>query len=192
MPVNVAVGTSNPIKVRAVERVFSRFYDASVAMVKVVTSVGSQPVGLTEVMAGALERAVKSLRSSSHDFGVGVEAGPITFPSSSGYLETQIAVVVDRECRASVGLSPSFELDKRIVELMIVGVELEKAAGISRIGGLGEGVGFVGVASLGTLSRQELTEQAVLMALLPRLAGQTTLASVRDVAEQAGVSFIDC
>ncbi len=182
--VRVAVGTSNPMKVRAAEIVFKAFMNARVVGVRVETGVGLQPAGVRNVLLGALRRAVDSLRGTGADYGVGVEAGPIEFPSSTGFLETQVAVVVDRGCRAGVGLSPSFELEKHVVEAMIVGVELERVAGVERHVPLGEGIGFIGVATRGFITRLDLTVQAIAMALVPFIAGYRGLISVEDLAAQ--------
>jgi len=41
----VAVGTANPVKVKAVENVLSQFYDVAVVMKKIPSGVSSQPIG---------------------------------------------------------------------------------------------------------------------------------------------------
>ena len=182
--VKVAVGTSNPMKVRAAEIAFKAFMDASVFSVKVESGVGPQPAGVRSVLLGALRRAVGAIRESGADYGVGVEAGPIEFPSSTGFLETQVAVVVDRGCRAGVGLSPSFELEEGVVKAMIAGVELEGVVGVERRVPIGEGIGFIGVATRGFITRLELTVHAITMALVPFIAGYRRLARVEDLAAQ--------
>ncbi|BAA79766.2 conserved hypothetical protein [Aeropyrum pernix K1] len=191
MAVTVAVGTSNPIKYRAVLRAFSRYYDVRVVMVSVDSGVGPQPSGVADVVGGALARAVRAVEKADSYFGVGVEAGPIEFPASGGYVETQVAAIVDRDCRATIGMSPSFEVDRRVLALMLDGVEMEKAVGVERHGGLGESVGFVGVATSGAVTRQDLTEHAVIMALIPRLMGYGSIATVEEIAAQAGAS-VEC
>ncbi|MFN4046019.1 MAG: inosine/xanthosine triphosphatase, partial [Acidilobaceae archaeon] len=165
----VAVGSLNPVKVRAVEKAFSRFLDVIVRSVKVTPTIPRQPVGSREILLGALERAIASVRLVGEAaWGVGVEAGPMEFYSSSGFLETQVAVIVDRECKVSIGLSPSFELSPSTIELMISGLELLQTMEIPRaMGDLGDLIGYVGYATEGHVTRMELTEAAVLMALIP-------------------------
>jgi inosine/xanthosine triphosphatase len=185
--ITVAVGTSNPLKLRAARLVFSRYFDALVVPVSVDSGVGPQPSGVRDVFRGALNRAVRALKKVDADFGVGVEAGPIELPSSTGFLETQVAVIVDRECRASVGLSPSFELDESVMRAVLAGVELERAVGVERRVPIGEGIGYVGVATRGLITRQELTAQAIAMALIPWLEGYKSIGSVSSLASQLGV-----
>ncbi len=181
----VAVGTSNPMKVRAVRRAFKLFIDAEVVPVKVETGVPDQPVGVRELVRGAALRAIKARKAAGAHYGVGVEAGPLPFPSSTGYIETQVAVIVGPGEKASVGLSPSFEVSPDIVKAMLARVELSKASGIVRGGrDIGEGIGFIGVKTRGHVTRQDLTFYAVVMALVPWLEGGAWLAGVEDLLAQ--------
>ncbi len=190
--VRVAVGTSNPLKVRAARIVFSRYFDAEVVAISVDSGVGPQPAGSRKVVAGALRRAVDAMRRTASDFGVGVEAGPVEFPSPLGYLETQVAVVVDRECRVGLGLSASFELDEDIVRSVVGGgVELERAVSYKRRVPIGEGIGFVGIATRGFITRMDLTIQAIAMALIPFIEGYSRMASANSLAESLGAR-IEC
>ncbi|MEM1873927.1 MAG: inosine/xanthosine triphosphatase [Acidilobaceae archaeon] len=189
MSFRVAVGSLNPVKLRAVERVLSRYYDAVVEGVSVETSVGSQPVGSRDVLLGALERALGALSMKRAEWGVGIEAGPIEFYTSSGFIEIEVAVIVDRDCRVSVGLSSGFEIDPSIVPAMLLGGELSQLVRVNRgVKDLGESIGYIGYLSSGFVTRQELTEQAVLAALLPRLAGASWLARVEELSARAGIS----
>lgn len=185
MPVRVAIGSLNPVKVRAVERVFSRYYDVVVEPVEVETSVGPQPVGTRDILLGALERALIALSKTNSDLGVGVEAGPIEFYTSSGFLEVEVAVVVDSDCTVSVGLSSGFEIDPSLIPAMFYGRELSELVRVNRgVKDLGESIGYIGYLTYGAMTRQELTEQAVLMALIPRLHRSSWLASVKDIARR--------
>lgn len=186
----VAVGSLNPVKVRAVEKVFSRYYNVMVEGVSVKTSVGPQPVGSRDVLLGSIERALGALALTDSDLGVGVEAGPIEFYTSSGFLEVEIATIVDRRCKVSVGLSAGFELDPAVVAAMMLGRELSEAVSVNRgVKDLGESIGYIGYLSSGAMTRQELTEQAVLMALLPRLSGASWLIDVRELGFRAGLEL---
>lgn len=187
----VAVGSLNPVKVRAVEKAFSRFLDVIVRSVEVTPTIPRQPVGSREILLGALERAVASVRLVGEAaWGVGVEAGPMEFYSSSGFLETQVAVIVDRECKVSIGLSPSFELSPSTIELMMSGLELLQTMEIPRaMGDLGDLIGYVGYATEGHVTRMELTEAAVLMALIPRITRAKWLASVDVISEMIGANL---
>ncbi len=180
-----AIGTSNPVKVRAAQRVFARLVGLPVRGVPVETSVSRQPVGLDELLRGALERAYRSRVLTGALYGVGVEAGLFEMPTSTGFIETQAAVIVGPGLRVSVGLSSSFELPPWLVEEMLSGKELGEAYRPRR-GDIGEGIGYIGVESMGYTTRQELTEQAIEAALLPWLRGSEWLQSAADLAEKLG------
>lgn len=189
MGIVVAVGSRNPVKVRGVERAFRRYYDVVVEPVDVSTPI-PQPIG-RDVVYWALVRAVKALEASERaSMGVGIEAGPIEFYTGGGFIETQVAVIVDSGCRASMGLSPSFELPRRVLKAVLEGVELSKAVEVRRGGDIGEGIGYVGILSRGKITRLELTEQAIVMALLPRVAGYE-LYSVDDISSRLGLK-VEC
>ncbi len=187
----VAVGSLNPVKVGAVKRTFSRFLDVVVKPVEVTPTIPRQPIGSREILLGALERALVSIGLVGEaEWGVGVEAGPIEFYSSSGFLETQVAAIVDRDCKVSIGLSPSFELSPSTVELMMSGLELLQTMEIPRaIGDLGDLIGYIGYATEGHMTRMEFTEAALLMALVPRITGAEWLAKVDLISEMLGVNL---
>jgi len=186
----VAVGTSNDLKVRAVSRVFKRYFDVKVVKVPVNVSVSPQPVGITELIKGALERAYKALSFVTNaDFGIGIEAGLLEFYTSTGFLETQVALILSSKGRISMGLSPSFELPKDVVEEMVEGIELAEASGIRRgKRDLGEIVGYVGVRTWGALTRLELTEMAVRVAIIPWLEGESEwLITLEELVRKLGI-----
>lgn len=181
----VALGSRNPLKKRAAERVFSSYFNSKVVMVPVDTGMPPQPIGLGEVVRGAALRALGALEKvGDAEFGVGVEAGLVEFVSSTGFLEVQVAVIARRDGRASVGLSQGFEVPPWIVDKMLGGVELAEASGIARgARDIGESIGYIGVKTWGRVTRQDLTEQAILMALTPWLDDPSWLATVDDIIE---------
>ncbi len=185
----VAVGSLNPVKIRSVSRVLSRFYDVEVRPVSVEVSIPRQPIGILDVLLGSLERAYKSLELvESASWGIGIEAGPIEFYSSSGFLEAQVAVIIDRLCRVSVGLSPSFELRPEIVKLMVSGVELSQVEVIPRgLGDIGEHIGYIGYVTRGYITRQVLTEMAIAMALTPRLQNAEWLMDINTLLSNMNI-----
>ena len=172
--VKVAVGSTNPVKVKAVKNVFSKLYGkprVEFLSVEVDSNVPSQPKNF-QTIEGALNRAGQALKKTNSDFGVGIEAGLFQFPHTiTGYVNIQWCVIVDKESRKTIGCSPGFELPVNVVKAIITeGKELEKVME-EVVGGnnLGEKEGAIGTLSKGFLSRLELTEQAVFMAMIPRL-----------------------
>lgn len=169
----VAVGSSNPVKVKAVERVFSKFYEVTVLMVSVSSEVPPQPVGLDVTIRGAVSRARNALAlSGSAELGVGIEAGLVQVPGTlSGYMDQQFAAIADRSGRVTLGGGPSFEYPPAIVSRVLgegieVGTAMDQLSGVEE---LGQKQGAIGYFSKGHMDRTSLTEQAVLMALLPRV-----------------------
>ncbi len=186
--ITVALASRNPLKRVAAERAFRRYFNARIVMVNVETGYPRQPVGLGELVGGAASRARAALeRVPGASFGVGVEAGLMEFPSSTGFIEVQVAVVANREGRASVGLSQGFELPPWVVERMLAGEELAEASRISRgVRDVGEYIGYIGVATHGAVTRLDLTLHAILMALTPWLQGGSQwLADLNEIEEAA-------
>ncbi|MEM2005521.1 MAG: inosine/xanthosine triphosphatase [Zestosphaera sp.] len=167
----VCAGTRNPSKLEGIRRAFSKaFGDTCLEVVSVDYVGGSpQPVGLSEVLNGALRRARNPPNSSECDFRVGVEAGIIELTPKM-YLDVQAAAVEDRNGFLSVGLSPAFQVPQSLIRLVFEGEarELEEAVElVYGIPSIGEREGVIHLLSEGLFDRTYLTEIAVLMALLP-------------------------
>ena len=167
----VSIGSRNPAKVKGVVSSFSRmrrfFPSVSFAEVDVTGAVRAQPMTLEETRQGAIERARLALRGREADFGVGVEAG--LFACGDDHLDLQIAVIMDGGGRSSTGSSCGFMLPRRTVERMVEEhAELDRFAheltGQARIR---EEHGVVYHLTGRTVSRVQMTEQCVTMALIP-------------------------
>lgn len=177
-PDRAAIATRNRGKywaaVRALERLCGISRDR-VVMVDPPPGLPAQPVGGLEVFRGALSRAVRAFEAVGRSgLGIGVEAGPVEFYTGTGYLETQVAVVVGPGRRYSVGMSPSFELPALLLDKMKKGVELGKLVEARRhVGDLGESIGYIGIATSGLVTRTDLTMHAIAMALVPWYSGYT-------------------
>lgn len=165
----VAVGSKNPVKLRGVERAFKELIGpAEVIGVEVDPGVSKQPVGLDEIVLGALNRAREALRKTASDCGVGVEAGYFRLHDYS--IEIQAAAVVDSSGRVGVGFSPGFPLPPKLVEAIERGEVSELEEAVDRLFGtrkIGEAGGLVSLLTRGKVTREELTYFAVVMALIP-------------------------
>ena len=172
----VAVGSTNPAKMKGTRLAFSRTLKTGTLVLKAVNTtalVRSQPLTLDETVEGAQERAMFALETARPDFGVGVEAGLIELGKAwpDHYLNVQIAAVVDTAGSLSFGCSSGFPIPNRLVarlkerreELDIYTHEL---AGVGKVR---EEHGIVYHLSGRRLSRVEMTEQCVSMALIPWL-----------------------
>jgi inosine/xanthosine triphosphatase len=129
----------------------------------------AQPRGLDEMAAGATARAKYALSVAEGDFGVGVEAGIFTI--GPVYFDNQVGAIADRKGKVSLGHSAGYMLPREAMEeLFREGKELERwAEKVSGINEVGDKGGLVKFLTKGTMTRTDLTEQCVIMALAPRL-----------------------
>ncbi|HUK75458.1 MAG TPA: inosine/xanthosine triphosphatase [Nitrososphaerales archaeon] len=170
----IAVGSTNPAKMKGARLAFSRvFGDVVLKEVDTTPLVKAQPMSLEETVEGAEERAVFASESARPDFGVGVEAGLIELGKGwpGHYLNLQIAAVVDRVGNLSFGCSSGSPIPTRFAEKLKQNREeldryTRELVGAKKVR---EEEGIVYHLSGKRLSRVEMTEQCVSMALLPWL-----------------------
>ena len=167
----VALGSTNPAKSKGAELAFSKVFPSVRLKAVRVDFVRSQPMSLEETVEGAQERATFALEVARADFGVGVEAGLFELGKAwpGHFLNTQVAAIVDKEGQASFGCSSAFPIPQKLVgRLKDHGEELDKytreLTGVSKVK---EEHGIVYHLSKKSLSRVEMTEQCVSMALIP-------------------------
>ncbi|MDF2954880.1 inosine/xanthosine triphosphatase [Candidatus Alkanophaga liquidiphilum] len=170
MRVRVAVGSNNPVKIKAVERAFSHFYNAVVESVAAPSGVSRQPFG-DDTIKGAVNRATFALKATASDLGVGIEAG--LFPvhgTLTGYVDVQWCAIADRYGRITLGCGPGFEHPPPIIRRVLEGVEVGDAMEtLTGIRDIGANIGAVGFLTKSILTRETITEHCVLMALIPRI-----------------------
>ncbi len=170
MALKVHVGSQNPLKAKAVRRVFSRLLDPvelEVSLVKVEPGVPKEPFG-EEIPLGAVRRAKEALKGA--DFGVGIEAGLVWNEALQVYFDVQFCAILDQKGRLTFGHGSGFVYPPKVIEEVkrgrAVGEVMSELTGIPEIG---RKAGSVGYLSKGALTRTELTEQAVLAAMIPRI-----------------------
>jgi len=170
MVLKVHVGSRNPVKAEAVEEVFSRaFGEVEVKLVEVDPGVPKEPFG-EEIEIGAIRRARQALASGEGDFGVGIEAGLVWNEVLRTYFDVQFCAVLDREGKLTFGHGPGFVYPPKVIEEVRKGRAVgEVMSGLTGIPEIGRKEGSIGYLSKGLLTRKELTEQAILAALIPRL-----------------------
>src|SRR2546426_11305369 len=140
---------------------------ARVRGVRVRTDVPEQPVG-DEALAGGVNRATAAIGTG--DFGMGIEAGLVWSPMISDYFDVQYAAIVDRAGYVTVGHGPGFTYPPRILESVKAGRTVGMAmARLTGIRGIGSKEGAIGYLTERRLDRGDLTESAVLMAMVPRI-----------------------
>lgn len=169
----IHVGSTNPVKQEAVRRAFKRVFPDAELETRLLdvsthlTEIPEQPFD-GDVARGALGRAKAALRDA--DFGVGIEAGLIWSEPVGAYFDVQYCAVIDRHGQVTVGHGPGFVYPDWVIGQVLadrtVGEAMEARTGIENIG---RRLGAIGYLSDGLIDRTQLTEQAVLMALLPRI-----------------------
>ncbi len=167
----VAVGSRNPAKTVGAKNVFQTYFPGcTFAEVDTRAVARAQPVGMDQVAEGALARARFALEEAKADFGVGVEAGLIAMPSGES-VNLQVAVIVDREGHSGLGLSSGFVIPSLFTEKMREeGKELDSYSHeLTRAEKITEEEGIVYHLTKGKISRLQMTEQSVSMALIPWL-----------------------
>lgn len=163
----VAIGSANKSKVNGVKRAWSLMGSATFVSTRVHGPV-PQPLSWTETLVGALYRAERALELvTGADYAVGVEAGLVPVPVPSGYVDVQAAVIIDKRGHVSVGLSSAFEIPYVFLPKVSKGIELGSAAEAWWGRDLGEEQGVIGELTRGMVTREDLTFQAVAMALVP-------------------------
>src|SRR5688572_29623092 len=119
----VVVGSTNPVKIAAVQAVLVRAGStARVEGLAVASGVSEQPIGDAETIRGETQRARAALEASGADLAVGLEGGVV---EEDGFMRTCAwASVVGRDGRVGVGGSLAMTLPHGVATLVRDGVEL--------------------------------------------------------------------
>lgn len=163
MPVKVRVGTDNPTKIRAVEKVFSRLFDVVVDG-SCVKGTEKQPMDI-QTIDGARTRAEVP---PGYDYGVGIESG--IFNRGDVPMAVEYAVIRDSTGMETVGHGPGFPVPVHWAESISAGVSLGELTEETHPGYAGN---TVDALSQGTLSRERCVTEALLCAMIPRLNPET-------------------
>ena len=165
-PLVVHVGSVNPVKIEAVRNVFSKYFpELEVEGFVTSTSVPDEPWE-DDVKRGAKERAWEVMQNA--DIGVGIEAG--LFRREDGIYDVQYCAILDKMGRYTFGTGPGFRYPPMIEPELMKGSTVGEVFAEKIIGeNPGRQGGAIGYLTNGVLKRQELTESAVLAAMVPRI-----------------------
>ena len=167
----VAVGSTNPVKERAVERALAG-REASVQALAVESGVAEQPRGRAETIAGADNRARRALATVEADLGVGIEGGVATVEAVDGLFLIMWASVTDGE-RLERGGGPSIRLPESIADRIRAGEELGPVLDdVLDTSGVATEQGAAGVLTDRIVDRESSLVHAVAGALGPFLTEQ--------------------
>lgn len=176
IPLIVAVGSTNPTKVKAVEAIVSRaFPHARVEPAAVPSGVSEQPLSAGETERGARERAWAALAAvPGARFGIGLEGG-VHFPARHDDDDATARCDVINCCAVAaddgsvhVAWGVRFPLPPTVGERLRRGEELGPV--MDELSGMKDSakvLGAVGFLSNGLLTRDVMWESAVVCALMP-------------------------
>ena len=163
----VAVGSKNPVKIRAVELAVQSFWpEATIVSETVPSGVSEQPRSEAEAIDGAMNRARLSMEMTGAEMGFGMEG--YTFETGHGMFLSGIVVVLDSSGKKGIGCSGRMLLPEKLAAEIRNGEELGPL--VDRfIGGnnIKQKQGTIGIFTKGKLSRTEEFEKAVTLALAP-------------------------
>lgn len=178
-PVQVAVGSANPVKVAGIGAELGRILSGDrtgkestrtdVKPFDVGSGVPEQPRG-AQVLKGARNRARRAREAwPGCDYAIGVEAGLVRYPEERIHLEAQACVAIDRNGWETHGWGPGFEYPAFVAERALRGEMVSQVLGpVANDPSLGTTTGAIGYLTEGRFDRAQLTQMAVLMAFLPR------------------------
>ena len=167
MSLIVAAGTTNPAKLKPVQAVFgSVFPGATVTGVSVPSGVREQPIGEEETLLGAVNRARAALAGlPGAAWGVGLEGG-VRFDDHGCWLFGAVAVVGGT--RLETGRTAELKLPPQVAECIVAGEELGPIMdGLSGVQNIKQKAGTVGFLTNGLLSRADVWQMGLTLALAP-------------------------
>lgn len=167
MSLHVAVGSTNPGKIKAVKTVCEQaFPGCTVTGIEVPSGVRVQPLGAAETAEGARNRARAALQTvPGAQLGMGLEGGM----ELDGQL-IHCAVIVSAEGRENLAWSVSFPLPPPLVARVLAGEELSPVMDeLTQTTDSRKNVGAVGILTNGLFTRVDMMHGALACALIPFL-----------------------
>jgi inosine/xanthosine triphosphatase len=170
----IAIGSTNKIKVQALEEVIKEYPSLSHAQVKsypVSSEIADQPLSLEEIIRGAKNRAKNAFTVSEIcTYSFGIESGLFEAPGTqTGFLESCICAIYDGR-QYYTGLSCGFEIPPHILDFVLTEqMDLSQAcyhAKVTSNANLGAAEGLIGILTKGRIDRKEYTKQCIKTALL--------------------------
>ncbi|MFC4246817.1 DUF84 family protein [Natribaculum luteum] len=170
----LAVGSTNPVKVDAVASALER-YEPTVTAVSVDSGVAEQPRSVEATITGAENRARRALevtasrsdRTDEYTFGVGLEGGVARFDATAGLYLIMWAAVTDSD-QVGRGAGPSLRLPDHVAARVEAGEELGPVMDdFLGAEGVAENEGAAGMLTGGLTDRTRALREAVACAFGP-------------------------
>ena len=168
---NIAISSKNPVKIEAVLSAFTKVFpgkNVNSFTANIVSGVGDQPFGNSETLKGAMNRASKiaDLYPES-DFCLGIEGG---ISIKNNKITAFAWIVIISNGKISKAKTCTFELPRIVGDLLIKGYELGEADDIVfKKKNSKQKNGAVGLLTNNIVTRKDLYEQAVILALIPHI-----------------------
>jgi len=162
----IAIGSTNPVKIRAVKNVARRIFpNAEFVAREVPSGVPGQPRGDKQTRRGAVNRARAVHQATRADWGVGLEAGIVE--NEFGVMTCAWCAIVDRRGRVGIGGSTNVLLPDEVAARVKAGAELGEAMdAFARIKNVKHKMGAIGVLTRGLSNRQRAYEYVLTLAVV--------------------------
>ncbi|MDD2732103.1 MAG: inosine/xanthosine triphosphatase [Candidatus Pacebacteria bacterium] len=121
----VAVGSLNPVKIKAAELAFKEVWpekDWDVLSTEAVSGVSNQPMSDKEAVLGARNRAKQAIEKTQADYGVGIEGGIQEIDGS--YFDCGWIVILDKENNEGIGSTIKMIVPEKMIGMIKKGIEL--------------------------------------------------------------------
>jgi len=170
---NITLGSTNPIKISALEQTILKFEELKTYTVKginVDSNVQEQPKSFEETITGATNRAKACFKEN---LSFGIESGLVkASKANSGYIDITACIVFDG-INCFLGTSSGFEYPKQVItEVFENGLDISQAFNklkLTENTDIGKSIGAMGVLSKGEVPRLKITSDAIYMSLIPFL-----------------------
>jgi inosine/xanthosine triphosphatase len=163
----IALGSTNPVKQAAVKNVLSLvFEDAQISSFEVPSGVQEQPIGDAETRQGAYNRAKAVLDLTDAEIGVGLEGGVIE--TEFGLMTCAWCVILRQDGTVGIGGGSHMMLPDSVASAIRSGIELGLA--MDRLVGeknTKHKEGAIGILTTGLLNRRQAYENIIRLAAAP-------------------------
>jgi inosine/xanthosine triphosphatase len=165
----VLVGSKNPVKISCTEDAFTRAFNSTflVEGINATSGVSDQPIGDTETLKGAKNRAFNSKEIFPEaNFWIGIEGG--IDEDEKGMFAFAWIFILHDSGKTSQSKTGTFYLPEKITQLVKEGMELGKADDhVFDLENSKQQGGSVGILTKGVVNREEYYRQAIILALIP-------------------------
>lgn len=166
----IKVGSKNKVKVGAVKEIIPKYVFLSNAKVKSVECNGPirQPKSLNEIIQCAMYRAKECFKDC--DLSFGIEGGLMKIPETkTNFMNISCCVIYDGN-KFHMGFSPAFEYPAEVIKLVFEeGIDINQAVrkiGLTKKKKIGSHGGTIGILTNGRVTRKEIIELSIMMALI--------------------------